>query len=256
MTGRGGRDLVRFSDKVALVTGAGRGIGRAIAVRLAQEGSDVAVVDLIAANAGETADLVRGLGRQAAVYVTDVSDPEAVQHAVNGTIETLGNLHVLVNNAGITRDMLLIKMKEEDWQKVLDVNLTSAFLCSKFAVKHMMRQRYGRIVNMASVVGLAGQAGQTNYAASKAGLIGFTKSLAKEVGSRGITVNAVAPGFIPTALTDVLPDEQRAAAIAATPLGRLGTVEDVASAVCFLASDEASFITGQVLSVDGGLVMQ
>lgn len=247
---------MRFSDRVALVTGAGRGIGRAIALRLAQDGADVAVVDLIAANAEETAAMVRALGRQAVVHVTDVSNSEAVQQAVSGTIAALGNLHILVNNAGITRDMLIIKMKDEDWQKVLDVNLTSAFLCSKFAVKHMMRQRYGRIVNMASVVGLAGQAGQTNYAASKAGLIGFTKSLAKEVGSRGITVNAVAPGFIPTALTDVLPDEQRAAAIAATPLGRLGTVEDVANAVCFLASDEASFITGQVLSVDGGLVMQ
>jgi len=247
---------VRLSDRVALVTGAGRGIGRAIALRLAQEGAHIAVVDLIADNAEETAAMVRGLGRQAVVHVADVSNADAVQKAVNGTIETLGNLHILVNNAGITRDMLIIKMKDEDWQKVLDVNLTSAFLCSKFAVKHMMRQRYGRIVNMASVVGLAGQAGQTNYAASKAGLIGFTKSLAKEVGSRGITVNAVAPGFIPTALTDVLPDEQRAAAIAATPLGRLGTVEDVANAVCFLVSDEASFITGQVLSVDGGLVMQ
>lgn len=247
---------MRLSDRVALVTGAGRGIGRAIALRLAQEGAHIAVVDLIADNAEETAAMVRGLGRQAVVHVADVSNADAVQKAVNGTIETLGNLHILVNNAGITRDMLIIKMKDEDWQKVLDVNLTSAFLCSKFAVKHMMRQRYGRIVNMASVVGLAGQAGQTNYAASKAGLIGFTKSLAKEVGSRGITVNAVAPGFIPTALTDVLPDEQRAAAIAATPLGRLGTVEDVANAVCFLVSDEASFITGQVLSVDGGLVMQ
>jgi 3-oxoacyl-[acyl-carrier protein] reductase len=247
---------VRLSDRVALITGAGRGIGRAIALRLAQEGANIAVVDLIADNAEETAAMVRGLGRQAVAHVADVSNSEAVQQAVSGTIETLGNLHILVNNAGITRDMLIIKMKDEDWQKVLDVNLTSAFLCSKFAVKHMMRQRYGRIVNMASVVGLAGQAGQTNYAASKAGLIGFTKSLAKEVGSRGITVNAVAPGFIPTALTDVLPDEQRAAAIAATPLGRLGTVEDVANAVCFLVSDEASFITGQVLSVDGGLVMQ
>jgi 3-oxoacyl-[acyl-carrier protein] reductase len=247
---------VRYTDKVAVVTGAGRGIGRAIALRLAQEGADVAVIDLIAANAEETAGMVRSLGRRAAIYVTDVSNPEAVQQAINGTIEALGNLHVLVNNAGITRDMLIIKMKDEDWQKVLNVNLTSAFLCSKFAVKHMMRQRYGRIVNMASVVGLAGQAGQTNYAASKAGLIGFTKSLAKEVGSRGITVNAVAPGFIPTALTDVLPDEQRVAAIGATPLGRLGTVEDIASAVAFIASDEASFITGQVLAVDGGLVMQ
>jgi 3-oxoacyl-[acyl-carrier protein] reductase len=247
---------VRFSDKVALVTGAGRGIGRAIALRLAQEGANIGVLDVNASNAEETAETIRGLGRQAVVLPTDVSDAEAVQQAVARLIESLGDLHVLVNNAGITRDMLIIKMKDEDWKKVVEVNLTSAFFCSKVVVKHMMRKRYGRIVNISSVVGLAGQAGQTNYAASKAGLIGFTKSLAKEVGSRGITVNAVAPGFIPTALTDVLSEEQRAAAIAATPLGRLGTVEDIAKAVSFLASDEASFITGQVLSVDGGLVMQ
>jgi 3-oxoacyl-[acyl-carrier protein] reductase len=247
---------VRFDGKVALITGAGRGIGRAIALRLAQEGANVAVVDLNGDNARDTADMLRNLGRQALAIQADVSNPDDVQRAVNQTIEQLGDLHILVNNAGITRDMLIIKMKDEDWRRVIDVNLTSAFLCSRAAVKHMVRKRYGRIVNISSVVGLAGQAGQTNYAASKAGLIGFTKSLAKEVGSRGITVNAIAPGFIPTALTEVLPEEQRAATIAATPLGRLGTVDDVASAVAFLASDEAGFITGQVLSVDGGLVMQ
>jgi 3-oxoacyl-[acyl-carrier protein] reductase len=247
---------MRFADKVAVVTGGGRGIGRAIALRLAQEGANIAVLDINEDNARETAEMIRALGRQAVAIATDVSDSEAVQAAIARTIETLGDLHILINNAGITRDMLIIKMKDEDWKKVIDTNLTSAFRCSKAAVKHMIRKRYGRIVNMASVVGLAGQAGQTNYSASKAGLIGFTKSLAKEAGSRGITVNAVAPGFIPTALTDVLPEAMRAAAIAATPLGRLGSVEDIANAVAFLASDEASFITGQVLSVDGGLVMQ
>jgi 3-oxoacyl-[acyl-carrier protein] reductase len=247
---------MRFADKVAVVTGGGRGIGRAIALRLAQEGANIAVLDINEDNARETAEMIRALGRQAVAIATDVSDSEAVQAAIARTIETLGDLHILINNAGITRDMLIIKMKDEDWKKVIDINLTSAFLCSKAAVKHLIRKRYGRIVNMASVVGLAGQAGQTNYSASKAGLIGFTKSLAREVGSRGITVNAVAPGFIPTALTDVLPEEMRAATIAATPLGRLGSVEDIANAVAFLASDEASFITGQVLSVDGGLVMQ
>ena len=247
---------MRFSDKVALVTGGGRGIGRAIVLRLAQEGANVAVLDINEGNACETADMIRNLGRQAVAIQTDVSDGDAVQRAVNTAIETLGDMHILVNNAGITRDMLIIKMKDEDWRKVIDVNLTSAFLCSKAAVRHMLRKRYGRIVSVSSVVGLAGQAGQTNYSSSKAGLIGFTKSLAKEVGSRGITVNAVAPGFIPTALTNVLSEEQRAAAIAATPMGRLGTVEDIANAVAFLASDDASFITGHVLSVDGGLVMQ
>jgi 3-oxoacyl-[acyl-carrier protein] reductase len=247
---------VRFSDKVALVTGGGRGIGRAIVLRLAQEGANVAVLDINEGNARETADMIRNLGRQAVAIQTDVSDGDAVQRAVNTAIETLGDMHILVNNAGITRDMLIIKMKDEDWRKVIDVNLTSAFLCSRAAVRHMLRKRYGRIVSVSSVVGLAGQAGQTNYSSSKAGLIGFTKSLAKEVGSRGITVNAVAPGFIPTALTDVLSEEQRAAAIAATPMGRLGTVEDIANAVAFLASDDAGFITGHVLSVDGGLVMQ
>ena len=247
---------MRFSQRAALVTGGGRGIGRAIALCLARDGANVAVLDINEDNAKQTAEMVRNLGCQAVAIQADVSDSGAVQRAVNTTIETLGDLHILVNNAGITRDMLIIKMKEDEWKKVIDINLTSAFLCSRAAVKHMLRKRYGRVVNISSVVGLAGQAGQTNYSASKAGLIGLTKSLAKEVGSRGITVNAVAPGFIPTALTDVLPEEQRAAVIAATPLGRLGTVEDIANAVAFLASDEAGFITGQVLSVDGGLVMQ
>ena len=247
---------MRFSQRAALVTGGGRGIGRAIALCLARDGANVAVLDINEDNAKETAEMVRNLGCQAVAIQADVSDSGAVQRAVNTTMETLGDLHILVNNAGITRDMLIIKMKEDEWKKVIDINLTSAFLCSRAAVKHMLRKRYGRVVNISSVVGLAGQAGQTNYSASKAGLIGLTKSLAKEVGSRGITVNAVAPGFIPTALTDVLPEEQRAAVIAATPLGRLGTVEDIANAVAFLASDEAGFITGQVLSVDGGLVMQ
>ena len=247
---------MRFKDKVAVITGAGSGIGRGIALRLAQEGAKVAIPDLNEAGARETVAMIEQLGGQGLAIQTDVSNSEAVQHAFDAILDAFGDLHVLVNNAGITRDRLILTMKDEDWLTVLNVNLTSVFLCCRTAVKHMVRKRYGRIVNISSVVGLAGQAGQTNYAASKAGILGFTKSLAKEVGSRGITVNAVAPGFIPTALTNVLPEEQRQAAIKATPLNRLGSIEDVANAVAFLASDEASFITGQVLSVDGGLVMQ
>jgi len=247
---------MRFENKVAMVTGGGGGIGRGIALRLAQEGARLVVPDLNEAAANETVDAVRQAGGQALAIKTDVSDAEAVQHAFALALESFGDLHILVNNAGTTRDGLILTMKDKDWLAVLAINLTSAYLCSKAAVKHMVRRRYGRIVSISSVVGLAGQAGQTNYAASKAGIIGFTKSLAKEVGSRGITVNAVAPGFIPTALTDVLSEEQRQATIKATPLGRLGKIEDVANAVAFLASDEASFITGHVLSVDGGLVMQ
>ena len=247
---------MRFKDKVAVITGAGSGIGRGIALRLAQEGAKVAIPDLNEAGARETVAMIEQLGGQGLAIQTDVSNSEAVQHAFDAILDAFGDLHVLVNNAGITRDRLILTMKDEDWLTELNVNLTSVFLCCRTAVKHMVRKRYGRIVNISSVVGLAGQAGQTNYAASKAGILGFTKSLAKEVGSRGITVNAVAPGFIPTALTNVLPEEQRQAAIKATPLNRLGSIEDVANAVAFLASDEASFITGQVLSVDGGLVMQ
>jgi 3-oxoacyl-[acyl-carrier protein] reductase len=247
---------MKFENKVAIVTGGGGGIGRGIALRLAQEGAKLVIPDLNETGADETVDAIRQLGGQALAIKTDVSDAESVQHAIALALETFGDLHILVNNAGTTRDGLILTMKDKDWLAVIAINLTSTYLCSKAAVKHMVRQRYGRIVSISSVVGLAGQAGQTNYAASKAGIIGFTKSLAKEVGSRGITVNAVAPGFIPTALTNVLSDDQRAATIKATPLGRLGKIEDVANAVAFLASDEASFITGHVLSVDGGLVMQ
>lgn len=252
---RGVNDM-RLDGKVAIITGGGGAIGRTIALRLAAEGATVAIPDINEQAAGETADLVRRAGGEALALKTDVTNSESVRDAVAKTVEVLGDLHILVNNAGTTRDMLLMKMKDEDWQAVIDINLTSVFHCSKAVVRHMLRKRYGRIVSISSVVGLAGQAGQTNYAASKAGIVGFTKSLAREVGSRGITVNAVAPGFVPSALTDVLSDEQKGVILESTPLVRLGTTEDVANAVAFLVSDEASFITGQVLSVDGGLVMQ
>jgi 3-oxoacyl-[acyl-carrier protein] reductase len=245
----------RFQDKVAMVTGGAAGIGQATALAFASEGAKVVILDL-ADRGEEVAEKIKQDGGDAFFIQTNVSNSDGVQAAVKTAIDTYGQIDILVNNAGITRDNLIMKMKDEDWELVLRVNLFSTYHCSKAVVRPMMRKRYGRIINVASVVGLAGQAGQTNYAASKAGIIGFTKSLAKEVGSRNITVNAIAPGFIKTALTDVLPEEMVKAAIENTPLGRLGEVEDVAKAVLFLASDDAAFITGQVLTVDGGLVMQ
>lgn len=249
--------MLDLSNKVAVVTGSSRGIGAAIATVLAAQGARVVVNHRSsAAGAEAVVAAIKQAGGEAVIIQADVSQFEDAERLIKATIDTYGQIDILVNNAGTTRDMLIMKMKPEDWELVLRTNLFSAYNCSKAATRPMMKQRGGRIINITSVVGLAGQAGQTNYAASKAGLIGFTKSLAKELGSRNITVNAIAPGFIPTALTEVLPGEMIEAAIANTPLGRLGTVEDVAHAALFLASDEAAFITGQVLTVDGGLVMQ
>ncbi len=249
----------RFEGNVAIVTGASRGIGRGIALRLADEGAKVVINHRGSAQGAEaTAEEIRSRGGVALVIQADVSQYDEAQRLVQETLAAFGQVDVLVNNAGLTRDTLIMMMKEEQWDAVIDTNLKSVFNCCKAVARPMVKRKRGRIVNISSVSGLAGQAGQTNYAASKSAVIGFSKSLAKELGSRNITVNVVAPGFVPTALTEGILGEgdntQRA--IEATPLGRLGTAEDMAAAVAFLASDEASFITGQVLSVDGGLVMQ
>lgn len=247
----------QLQGKSAIVTGASRGIGRAIAIEFARRGAAV-VVNYNASEqaAHEVVSAIREMGGTAIAFKADVSKMDEAAALVKAALDAFGKLDILVNNAGTTRDTLLMTMSESDWDTVINADLKSVFNCCKAAVRPMIRARSGRIINISSVVGLAGQGGQTNYAAAKAGVIGFTKSLAKELGSRNITVNAVAPGFIPTALTDVLTEEQKQAAIKATPLGRFGTPEEVAYAVSFLASDEAAFITGAVLSVDGGLVMQ
>ena len=245
-----------LEGKVALVTGASRGIGRAIAIELARRGA-LTVVNYNT-SAGAAADVVAAIeaaGGQATAVQADVSDLSQAKALVQAAVKTYGRLDVLVNNAGVTRDQLILMMKEDDWDTVICVDLKSLFNTCKAAARVMMRQRYGRIVNISSVSGLAGQGGQTNYAAAKAGVIGFTKSLAKELGSRGITANVVAPGLVPTDLTADLPEELRQRAIDMSPLGRLGRPEEIAYAVAFLASDQAAFITGAVLPVDGGLVM-
>jgi 3-oxoacyl-[acyl-carrier protein] reductase len=245
-----------LTDKVALVTGASRGIGRAIALELARRGAQVVVnYNRSAEAAAEVVAAVEAEGGEATAVQADVSDLSQAQALVQAAVETYGRLDILVNNAGVTRDQVLLRMKEEEWDTVIRVNLKSLFNTCKAAARTMLRQRRGRIINISSVVGLAGQGGQTNYAAAKAGIIGFTKSLAKELGSRAITVNAVAPGFVLTDLTVDLPENLRQEAVERTPLQRMGRAEEIAYAVAFLASDEAAFITGAVIPVDGGLVM-
>ncbi len=246
-----------LENKVAVVTGASRGIGRAIALELARRGARLVVnYNRNGEAAAEVVAAIEAAGGQAVSVQADVSDFGQAARLIQATLDTFGQIDILVNNAGTTRDQLLMLMKEGDWDDVLRINLKSVFNCCKAAARPMVRQRRGRIINITSVSGIAGQGGQTNYAASKAGIIGFTRSLAKELGPRNITVNSVAPGFIPTDLTANLPEELKQKAIEATPLKRMGRPEEIAYAVAFLASDEAAFITGETLTVDGGLVMQ
>ena len=247
---------MNLAGKTALITGSSSGIGAAIAQEMAGNGAKVAIHYRGNAQGAETlAAMLRDQGAHCAIYQADVSDTEQAANLVKQVQSELGSLDILVNNAGTTRDTLLMSMKEEEWDTVINTNLKSVYTVTRAALRGMLKSRWGRIINITSVVGLTGQAGQSNYAASKAGIIGFTKSLAREVASRNITVNAVAPGFIPTALTDVLNEEQRSTILRNTPLGRMGTPEEVAWAVAFLAAERSGFMTGQVLTVDGGLVM-
>ena len=246
----------RLAGKVALITGGGRGIGRATAVRLARDGARIAInYKGNAAAAEEAKRLVEEVGSTALLIQGDVSQDGEAERVVKGALAFGdGRLDIVVNNAGITRDNLLLRMSAEEWDAVLDLNLRGTFLVTKAAMRPMMKQRSGRIVNVASIAGVVGNPGQANYSAAKAGVIGFTKAVAREMASRNITVNAVAPGFVPTELTESVPREAKDAMLRQVPLGRFGTVEDIASAIAFLVSDEASYITGQVLVVDGGMV--
>jgi len=243
-----------LSDRVAIVTGSGQGIGQAIALKLAEVGATVVLNDI-----GETSPVekvageIRKMGRESTAILADVSLPSDVTRLVQATVDTYGKVDILVNNAGITRDQLMLRMSDEDWDAVLTVNLKSVFLCTRAVLRHMVRQRWGRVISIASIVGLIGNPGQANYASAKAGIIGFTRTIAKEVASRGITANAVAPGFIDTPMTQQLPEERRQEMASRILLGYLGTPRDVAEAVVFLASEEARYITGQVLTVDGGI---
>ncbi len=247
--------MAMLKDKVALVTGAAQGIGKAIAETLAREGAHVAICDVNLEKAQETAKEISALGVKSTAYKTNVSVAAECDSLIESVVKDLGKLDILVNNAGVTRDGLLIRMSEQDWDLVISINLKGTFNCTKAAVKAMMKARYGRIINISSVIGLMGNAGQVNYAASKAGVLGITRSIAKEYANRNINVNAVAPGYIQTAMTDKLTEEQRLAMLKFVPLNRMGQPQDVANVVLFLASPLADYVTGQVIAIDGGMVM-
>src|SRR5512142_3193340 len=246
---------MNLTGKTALVTGAAQGIGRDIALALAADGADVAICDVNLEAAQKTAADIEAKGRKALALKANVASSDDVSAMVDQTVQKFGRIDILVNNAGITRDGLILRMKDEDWDLVLSINLKGAFLCTKAALKYMSKQRGGTIINIASIVGAMGNAGQANYVASKAGLIGLTKTIAREYANRGITANAVAPGFIDTAMTQALPENVRQELAKQIPMGKLGTPEDVANAVRFLASPWASYITGQVIHVNGGMYM-
>ena len=244
-----------LKDKVALVTGAAQGIGRAIALKLAANGADVVIVDMNLDKAQEAAREVERLGRRALALRANIANLQEAEAMADEAVEKLGVVHIMVNNAGITRDALILRMKEEDWDAVINVNLKGVFNCTKAVVKHMSKQRYGRIVNIASIVGEMGNAGQANYSASKAGVIALTKTVAREFATRNITCNAVAPGFIDTAMTQALSEKVKEELAKQIPMGRLGTPEDVAEGVLFLVSEATGYITGQVLNINGGMYM-
>ncbi len=246
---------MKLSGKVALVTGAAQGIGRAIALLLARNGADIVISDINLEKAEETANEIRAIGPKVMAVKVDVANLSDVERMVEGILEKLAKIDILVNNAGITRDKLVLRMTEEDWDAVLGVNLKGTFNCTKAVLRHMAKQRSGKIVNIASVVGEMGNAGQANYSASKAGVIGLTKTIAREYAQRGINVNAIAPGYIETPMTDALPEKAKEELKKLIPMERLGKPEDVAEAVLFLVSEESSYVTGQVLNVNGGIYM-
>lgn len=241
-----------LKNQVAVITGGANGIGAGIAKRFVEEGAKVAVCDIDAETGGK---ITEALGGKAKFYRMDVADEEEIKKAVDQIFSDYAKIDILINNAGITNDKLLLRMTKEDWERVIDINLTGTFLVTRAVIKYMIKQRYGRIVNIASIAGIIGNPGQANYSASKAGIIGFTKSCAKELASRSITVNAIAPGFIETSMTAVLPDEVKENYLKAIPMKRFGKVEDVAALALFLSSEQASYMTGQVICLDGGLVM-